>query len=65
MEPSPSLCISISLESVHRTIVPVSSPPAQSGETTMAEKGYELSAIKAGLRKVKIFTEYEGEKGRL
>ncbi|XP_057438931.1 uncharacterized protein LOC130730827 [Lotus japonicus] len=68
VEPSPSLCISISLveisgaqgslESVHRTIVPVSSPPAQSGETTMAEKGDELSAIKAGLRKVKIFTEY-------
>lgn len=37
-------------------VVPVSSPP-QSGETASTEKD-ELSAIKAGLRKVKIFTEY-------
>ncbi|KAJ1392763.1 NT-type C2 domain [Sesbania bispinosa] len=67
VEPSPSLSISISLvelraaqesmEPVQRSIVPVASPPSQSGETTMTEKD-ELSAIKAGLRKVKIFTEY-------
>ncbi|KAJ8771758.1 hypothetical protein K2173_026935 [Erythroxylum novogranatense] len=31
--------------------------PPQSGETVQTNK-YELSAIKAGLRKVKIFTEY-------
>lgn len=65
-ETSPSLCISLSLlelrtaqeslEPVQRSIVPVSSPP-QSGETVSTEKD-ELSAIKAGLRKVKIFTEY-------
>ncbi|XP_054782180.1 uncharacterized protein LOC129289430 [Prosopis cineraria] len=65
-ESSPSLCISISLverraaqentEMVQRSIVPVTSP-TQSGETTLAEKD-DLSAIKAGLRKVKILTEY-------
>lgn len=44
-------------DSVQRSIVPVSSPPAQSAGTTMTEKD-DLSAIKAGLRKVKIFTEY-------
>ncbi|KAF7818872.1 uncharacterized protein G2W53_024327 [Senna tora] len=65
-ESSPLLCISISLvelraaqentEIVQRSVVPVSSP-AQSGETALAEKD-DLSAIKAGLRKVKILTEY-------
>ncbi|KAG8646946.1 hypothetical protein MANES_09G043400v8 [Manihot esculenta] len=43
-------------EPLQRAIVPVSSPP-QSGETVSTEKD-ELSAIKAGLRKVKIFTDY-------
>lgn len=43
-------------ETVQRAIVPVASPP-QSGEPASADKD-ELSAIKAGLRKVKIFTEY-------
>lgn len=65
-EAFPSLCISLSLlelrtaqettEPVQRSIVPVSSP-TQSGETVSTEKD-ELSAIKAGLKKVKIFTEY-------
>ncbi|XP_062166231.1 uncharacterized protein LOC133872668 [Alnus glutinosa] len=65
-EPSPSLCISLSLlelrttqetmEPVQRSAVPVPSPP-RSGEIVPTEKD-ELSAIKAGLRKVKIFTEY-------
>ncbi|KAJ7971695.1 EEIG1/EHBP1 N-terminal domain containing protein [Quillaja saponaria] len=64
--PSPSLCVLLSLlelrvsqesmDPVQRSIVPVLSPP-RSGETALAEKD-ELSAIKAGLRKVKIFTEY-------
>ncbi|OIW05177.1 hypothetical protein TanjilG_19808 [Lupinus angustifolius] len=65
VEQSPSLCISISLveltaaqETVNqRSVVPVSSPIAQSGESTLAEKD-DLSAIKSGLRKVKILTEY-------
>ncbi|KAK7244772.1 hypothetical protein RIF29_39598 [Crotalaria pallida] len=65
VEHSPSLSISISLvelraaqESMNqRSVVPVPSPPPQSGETTLAEKD-ELSAIKAGLRKVKILTDY-------
>ncbi|KAJ1378560.1 NT-type C2 domain [Sesbania bispinosa] len=67
VEPSPSLSISISLvelrvaqentELVHKSIVPVPSPLAQSGETNLAEKD-ELSTIKAGLRKVKILTEF-------
>ncbi|KAK0584817.1 hypothetical protein LWI29_019172 [Acer saccharum] len=62
----PSLCISLSLlelrtaqepvESMQRAIVPIASPP-QMGEIATAEKD-EVSAIKAGLRKVKIFTEY-------
>ena len=43
-------------EPVQRSIVPVSSP-TQLGETVSTEKD-ELSAIKAGLKKVKIFTEY-------
>ncbi|XP_059646568.1 uncharacterized protein LOC132293210 [Cornus florida] len=65
-EPHPSLCISLSLlelrtaqepaESVQRSIIPAASPP-QSGDTMSTEKD-ELSALKAGLRKVKIFTEY-------
>ncbi|KAG5063763.1 hypothetical protein AAZX31_02G180700 [Glycine max] len=73
VESSPSLSISISLvelravqestELVHnKAIVPVpvasaNSPLVQSGETTLAEKD-ELSTIKAGLRKVKILTEF-------
>ncbi|CBI39128.3 unnamed protein product, partial [Vitis vinifera] len=65
-EPHPLLCISLSLlelrtaqeptDSVQRAIVPVPSSP-RPGETASTEKD-ELSAIKAGLRKVKIFTEY-------
>ncbi|XP_027365827.1 uncharacterized protein LOC113872459 isoform X2 [Abrus precatorius] len=60
----PSLSISISLvelravhestELVHKSIVPLPSPV---GETTLVEKD-ELSTIKAGLRKVKILTEF-------
>ncbi|TKY61902.1 hypothetical protein E2542_SST11755 [Spatholobus suberectus] len=71
VEPSPLLCISISLvelraaqeslQPVQRSIVPMPSPSAKSGETAMAEKD-ELSAIKAGLRKVKILTEYVSSK---
>ncbi|KHN43602.1 hypothetical protein glysoja_002185 [Glycine soja] len=70
-EPSPLLCISISLmelsvaqeslEPVQRSIVPVPSPSAKSGETALAEKD-ELSAIKAGLRKVMILTEFVSPK---
>ncbi|XP_034916958.1 uncharacterized protein [Populus alba] len=65
-EPRPLLCVSLSLlelrtahetsESVQRAIVPIPSSP-QSGEAVSTEKD-ELSAIKAGLRKVKIFTGY-------
>ncbi|KAF9664852.1 hypothetical protein SADUNF_Sadunf16G0061100 [Salix dunnii] len=65
-EPCPLLCVSISLlelrsaletsGSVQRAIVPIPSSP-QSGEAVSTEKD-ELSAIKAGLRKVKIFTGY-------
>lgn len=65
-EPQPLLCVSLSLlelrtatetsETLQRAIVPVPSPP-QSGEAVSTEKD-ELSAIKAGLRKVKIFTGY-------
>lgn len=43
-------------DSLKRSIVPVSSPP-QSTDTLPSEKD-ELSALKAGLRKVKILTEY-------
>ncbi|XP_019444194.1 PREDICTED: uncharacterized protein LOC109348284 isoform X1 [Lupinus angustifolius] len=65
VEPAPSLCILISLvelraaqESMNqRSVVPMQSPPAQSVETTLAEKD-DLSAIKAGLKKVKILTNY-------
>nr|KYP56969.1 hypothetical protein KK1_003220 [Cajanus cajan] len=70
-ESSPLLYISISfvelraaqesLGSVQRSIVPVASPLAKSGETNLAEKD-EVSAIKAGLRKVKILTEYVSSK---
>ncbi|KAG6638196.1 hypothetical protein I3843_10G019300 [Carya illinoinensis] len=65
-EPSPSLSISLSLlelrtaqettEPMQESTVPVPSP-TRSGEIISTEKD-ELSAIKAGLRKVKIFTEY-------
>lgn len=65
-EPCPSLCLSLSLlelrtnpestEMVQRSIVPVPLSP-RSGEALAAEKD-ELSALKAGLRKVKILTEY-------
>ncbi|XP_045808255.1 uncharacterized protein LOC123902538 isoform X1 [Trifolium pratense] len=67
VEPSLSLTISMSLvelrgaqensEHVHKSIVPVASPVAQSGETSLSEKD-EISTIKAGLRKVKILTEF-------
>ncbi|GLT94824.1 hypothetical protein SLE2022_125440 [Rubroshorea leprosula] len=67
VEPHPKLCVSLSLlelraaalevtEPVQGAIVPAVSP-FRSGETISAEKD-EVSAIKAGLRKVKIFTEY-------
>ncbi|KAJ8565217.1 hypothetical protein K7X08_007793 [Anisodus acutangulus] len=52
-ETRPTLC---SAELVQRPLAPVQSP-ARSGETPPVEKD-ELSALKAGLRKVKIFTEY-------
>ncbi|XP_073223597.1 uncharacterized protein [Cicer arietinum] len=67
VDPSLSLTISISLvelrvsqessQLVHKSMVSVPSPLAQSGETNLAEKD-ELSTIKAGLRKVKILTEF-------
>ncbi|KAF5737397.1 hypothetical protein HS088_TW13G00277 [Tripterygium wilfordii] len=68
-ESNPLLCISISLlelraaqetvEPLQRAIVPLStdSLPPGSGETVLTDKD-ELSALKAGLRRVKIFTEY-------
>ncbi|WCJ34161.1 hypothetical protein M5689_015482 [Euphorbia peplus] len=64
LEPQMFLCISLSLlelrtapeEPVQRALVPDLSPP-QSAETVSTEKD-EVSAIKAGLRKVKIFTDY-------
>ncbi|XP_022748143.1 uncharacterized protein LOC111297788, partial [Durio zibethinus] len=65
-DPCSQLCISLCLlelrtaqettEPVQRALVPVASP-LRSGETVSTEKD-ERSAIKAGLRKVKIFTEY-------
>ncbi|KAF8403392.1 hypothetical protein HHK36_011494 [Tetracentron sinense] len=65
-EPHPTLCLSISLlelrtaqeplDTVQRSIVPIS-PSPRSREALPMEKE-ELSAIKAGLRKVKILTEY-------
>ncbi|XP_047307887.1 uncharacterized protein LOC124911448 [Impatiens glandulifera] len=61
-----SLSISVSLlemriiqesaDSVQRSMAPVPSPP-HTGEVPSLEKD-ELSALKAGLRKVKIFTDY-------
>ncbi|KAK7284766.1 hypothetical protein RJT34_19519 [Clitoria ternatea] len=70
-EHSPFLSISISLvelraaqesmETVQRSIVPMPSPSTKPGETSLAGKD-EISAIKAGLRKVKIFTEYVSSK---
>ncbi|KAL5060397.1 hypothetical protein RYX36_032001 [Vicia faba] len=67
VQDSPSLCISISLMevkgaqektlSVHRSIVPVSSPQAESGDSTITEKE-DLSANKVGFWKVKSFTEF-------
>ncbi|KAE8671669.1 pentatricopeptide repeat-containing family protein [Hibiscus syriacus] len=65
-ESGPQLDISLSLlelrtaqetvDLVQRALVPVASP-VRSGETVSMEKD-ELSVIKAGLRKVRIFTEY-------
>ncbi|KAL4311449.1 hypothetical protein GQ457_01G014670 [Hibiscus cannabinus] len=65
-EPGPQLCIFLSLLELRtaqettvpeqRAVVPIASP-LHSGESVTMEKD-ELSAIKAGLRKVKIFTEY-------
>lgn len=46
-----------SSELVQKSVVPVASPLAQTGETNLAEKD-EVSTIKAGLRKVKILTEF-------
>ncbi|XP_058738958.1 uncharacterized protein LOC131610907 [Vicia villosa] len=64
---SPLLCISISLMevrgaqektlSVYSSIVPVSSPQAESGDSTITEKE-DLSANKTGFWKVKSFTEF-------
>ncbi|OVA07190.1 EEIG1/EHBP1 N-terminal domain [Macleaya cordata] len=65
-EPHPSLCLSLNLlelrttqepsETVQRSISPVPLSP-RSGEALSPEKD-ELSVLKAGLRKVKIFKEY-------
>ncbi|OIV90424.1 hypothetical protein TanjilG_19915 [Lupinus angustifolius] len=70
--PSPSINILISLvelraahestEQVHKSIVPMPSPPAQSGETTTSGEKDELSTIKAGFRKVKILAEFVSSK---
>lgn len=43
--------------SVHRSVVPVSSPQAESGDSMITEKEV-LSANKAGFWKVKSFTEF-------
>ncbi|PIN01734.1 hypothetical protein CDL12_25759 [Handroanthus impetiginosus] len=65
-EHRPVLCICLSLlellaaqepsEVAQSPIIPLP-PPSPSGETCSTEKD-ELSALKAGLRKVKIFTEF-------
>ncbi|KAA8518443.1 hypothetical protein F0562_015917 [Nyssa sinensis] len=65
-DPCPSLCISLSLlelrttqepvETVQTSIVSAPLPP-ETGDNLSTERD-ELSALKAGLRKVKIFTEY-------
>ncbi|PPS12892.1 hypothetical protein GOBAR_AA07731 [Gossypium barbadense] len=67
----PRLCISLSLlelriaqeinEPIERALVPFASP-LQSGETVTMEKD-EISAIKAGLRKVKFFRERVSTRG--
>ncbi|KAL3830170.1 hypothetical protein ACJIZ3_018972 [Penstemon smallii] len=67
VESRPLLCISLclvelraALESPDVTqspVVPLPSPSA-SGETSSSSEKDEVSALKAGLRKVKIFTEY-------
>ncbi|WOG98249.1 hypothetical protein DCAR_0417590 [Daucus carota subsp. sativus] len=66
VEPRPSLCISLTLvelriaqESVHPVLKPRVSiaSPFHAGGHSSAEKD-ELSALKAGLRKVRIFTDY-------
>ncbi|MBA0856579.1 hypothetical protein Goshw_000209 [Gossypium schwendimanii] len=67
----PRLCISLSLlelriaqeinEPIERALVPFASP-LQSGETVTMEKD-EISAIKAGLRKVKFFRESVSTRG--
>ncbi|KAL6585536.1 hypothetical protein OROMI_002180 [Orobanche minor] len=67
VERRPMLCISLSFlelipaqdppEVVHNSIVPLPSPSA-SGETCNSPEKDEVSAFKASLRKVKIFTEY-------
>ncbi|KAL0338742.1 UNVERIFIED_CONTAM: hypothetical protein Sangu_1396300 [Sesamum angustifolium] len=64
VERHPSLCISLSLlelrgaqptEMVQSPVMPLLTPSA-SGDTSVEKD--EVSALKAGLRKVKIFTEY-------
>ncbi|KAL0308242.1 UNVERIFIED_CONTAM: hypothetical protein Sradi_5766500 [Sesamum radiatum] len=64
VERHPSLCISLSLlelrgaqptEMVQSPVMPLPTPSA-SGDTSVEKD--EVSALKAGLRKVKIFTEY-------
>ncbi|GMI71117.1 hypothetical protein like AT3G11760 [Hibiscus trionum] len=70
-EPGPQLCISLRLlelrttqetnEPIERALVPVASPVG-SGETVAMEKD-EVSAIKAGLRKVIFFKEYVSARG--
>ncbi|KAI7736766.1 hypothetical protein M8C21_012641 [Ambrosia artemisiifolia] len=58
-EPSPSLHILLSLMEVRADQEPAdpSQSQSQTSESSSGEKD-ELSALKAGLRKVKIFTEY-------
>ncbi|KAL3623467.1 hypothetical protein CASFOL_032283 [Castilleja foliolosa] len=68
VEQRPLLSISLSLleliaahdpsEVVQSTIVPLPSPPSASGEQALSPEKDEVSALKASLRKVKIFTEY-------
>lgn len=47
----------VSLDVVQSPMVPLASP-SPSGETTTSSEKDEVSALKAGLRKVKIFTEF-------
>ncbi|KAK4793166.1 hypothetical protein SAY86_023601 [Trapa natans] len=44
-------------ESVRKQVVPISSPPQSREDAAVAEKS-ELSALKVGLQKVKIITDY-------